>query len=200
MIAARQIAFGRGGRRLPYDAEVEYLKGTGTQYINTGIKTANDIDIKVTVDFIDSIAKQVCWFFGAEEASTKNSLAAYCIPGSSSVIFNRNKYWGYDPIGRRVIQTGISGIFDNGRKLLNTSGSLSWFGDILLFTANRGGTPNLRETKTIRISEMVILRGDVELMHLIPVRKGNVGYMYDKVSGELFGNDGTGEFIIGDDV
>jgi hypothetical protein len=34
---------------------------------------------------------------------------------------------------------------------------------------------------------------------LIPVRVGQVGYMYDKVSGQLFGNSGTGEFILGAD-
>ena len=33
----------------------------------------------------------------------------------------------------------------------------------------------------------------------IPVRVGDVGYMYDRVSGQLFGNAGTGEFIIGPD-
>jgi hypothetical protein len=34
---------------------------------------------------------------------------------------------------------------------------------------------------------------------LVPVRIGNVGYMYDKVSGKLFGNAGTGNFILGPD-
>ena len=37
----------------------------------------------------------------------------------------------------------------------------------------------------------------------IPVRVGSgssaVGYLYDRVSGELFGNAGTGEFLIGPD-
>ena len=88
----------------------------------------------------------------------------------------------------------------NEVKRITTSGSLSWFGDILLFTTNRGGAPNLRETSTIRIIEMVILRSGAELMHLIPVRKKDVGYMYDRVSGELFGNAGTGAFIIGPDA
>jgi hypothetical protein len=36
-------------------------------------------------------------------------------------------------------------------------------------------------------------------MDLIPVRIGNVGYMYDKVSGQLFENQGTGNFILGPD-
>jgi len=31
----------------------------------------------------------------------------------------------------------------------------------------------------------------------IPVKVNEIGYMYDKVSGQLFGNTGTGTFIIG---
>ena len=38
------------------------------------------------------------------------------------------------------------------------------------------------------------------LRDFIPVRVGNVGYMYDKVSGQLFGNSGTGSFILGPDT
>ena len=41
--------------------------------------------------------------------------------------------------------------------------------------------------------------GDSLLLDLIPVRKGQVGYMYDRVSGQLFGNAGTGDFILGAD-
>ena len=36
-------------------------------------------------------------------------------------------------------------------------------------------------------------------MNLIPVRVGQVGYMYDTVSGQLFENSGTGSFIVGPD-
>ena len=35
---------------------------------------------------------------------------------------------------------------------------------------------------------------------IIPVRCGTVGYMYDRVSGHLFANAGTGDFIVGADV
>jgi hypothetical protein len=33
----------------------------------------------------------------------------------------------------------------------------------------------------------------------VPVKDNGVGYMYDKVSGQLFGNAGTGSFILGND-
>jgi hypothetical protein len=39
--------------------------------------------------------------------------------------------------------------------------------------------------------------GESLLIHLIPVRVGQVGYMYDKISGQLFGNVGTGSFFLG---
>ena len=32
-----------------------------------------------------------------------------------------------------------------------------------------------------------------------PVRVGTTGYLYDSVSGNLFGNEGTGDFILGND-
>ena len=35
---------------------------------------------------------------------------------------------------------------------------------------------------------------------LIPVRVGTTGYMYGKVSGQLFGNAGSGSFILGNDI
>jgi hypothetical protein len=44
------------------------------------------------------------------------------------------------------------------------------------------------------------IKKDGALVHdFIPVRVGNVGYMYDKVSGQLFGNSGTGSFVLGPD-
>ena len=39
-----------------------------------------------------------------------------------------------------------------------------------------------------------------KLRDLIPVRKNGVGYMYDRVSGQLLGNSGTGDFVLGPDV
>jgi hypothetical protein len=39
-----------------------------------------------------------------------------------------------------------------------------------------------------KIYSSKIYEGDVLVQDLIPVRKGNVGYMYDKVSGKMFKN------------
>lgn len=58
----------------------------------------------------------------------------------------------------------------------------------------------LRCVSIIRIYDFQIYENDVLVRDFIPVRRGNIGYMYDRVSGKLFGNKGTGNFILGADV
>lgn len=45
-----------------------------------------------------------------------------------------------------------------------------------------------------------ITQGSELIMDFIPVRVGQIGYMYDKISHKLFGNSGTGDFILGPDI
>ena len=44
-----------------------------------------------------------------------------------------------------------------------------------------------------------IIVDGVLVRDFIPVRVGQIGYLYDKVSGELFGNQGSGNFTLGPD-
>ena len=55
---------------------------------------------------------------------------------------------------------------------------------------------NIAKGRVWSFSTSGAVGGDVDL---IPVRVGQVGYMYDKVSGQLFGNVGTGDFGLGPD-
>ena len=69
---------------------------------------------------------------------------------------------------------------------------------VILFGLNNIGTPD-PSLGICLIGGWTAYNNGVKVMELIPVRKDGVGYMYDKVSGELFGNDGTGIFGIGPD-
>ena len=51
-----------------------------------------------------------------------------------------------------------------------------------------------------RINRYSVTRDGAKILDFIPVRKGTVGYLYDRVSGALFGNAGTGDFVLGPDV
>ena len=61
---------------------------------------------------------------------------------------------------------------------------------------------NITYNGRCRISYLQIINTSTDeiVLDLIPVRVGNVGHMYDRVSGKLFGNAGTGDFAVGDDV
>ena len=50
-----------------------------------------------------------------------------------------------------------------------------------------------------RVSLLRIYSNGVLVRDFIPVRKGTVGYLYDRVSGKLFGNAGSGDFVLGQD-
>ena len=58
------------------------------------------------------------------------------------------------------------------------------------------GKKNLART---RIMKFESIRNGEKVADIIAVRKDGVGYMYDRVSGQLFGNAGTGAFVIGPD-
>lgn len=51
----------------------------------------------------------------------------------------------------------------------------------------------------IRIYATKMYNGTLLVRDFIPVKMNGIGYMYDKVSGQLFGNSGTGNFILGPD-
>ena len=52
----------------------------------------------------------------------------------------------------------------------------------------------------MRIYSCKIYDGNTLVRDFIPVRRGTTGYLYDRVSKRLFGNQGTGDFVLGPDV
>ena len=51
----------------------------------------------------------------------------------------------------------------------------------------------------IKICRIKIKVGNDTIFDLIPVRVGTTGYMYNKLTGTLYGNAGTGDFTLGPD-
>ena len=69
---------------------------------------------------------------------------------------------------------------------------------LFLFGTNRGTIIDSALSGT-RIYSFELSLGSETILDFIPVRKGTFGYMYDRVSGQFFGNEGTGYFVIGPD-
>lgn len=193
-------------KQSPYDAEVEYLQGNGAQYIDTGIVPDADTGLEVvgfgvnTDNFMaglkDTARGNTRWAIG----NTGNNKYYYGYGGSSSAVsleenvvamvklnYLNSKYFevskadGSTPSSRSLPTLGF--VPQNQIRLFGSSGVVASY-----------------TTWAGKIYGAKISQGSDVVMDLIPVRKGTTGYMYDRVSGQLFGNDGTGSFILGNDI
>lgn len=179
---------------LPYDAEVEYLESTGTQFIYTGYTKSQcpyfSLDVQPLITNVDS------GMFGA-----------YTDGYSVQQLRGRWRWfeggWTLTDIPVDITRTtnitkNANGWFVDGEITKTSSGTI---GDLslVLFGVNIHNT-STGAAKSLRVNQLSLFDKNSSLVaDFIPIRKGNIGYMYDRVSGQLFGNAGTGEFIIGPD-
>ena len=188
----------------PYDAEIEYLESSGTQYIQLAcnVSTGTYFAVGGVIIPIYTSRHQDYGVFGAEpyrqftaafyaKNDTSNSITYTSIFGENGA----SGGWG----GK--IGTEVSFELSTTEKVVNgvhTSISRPLNKDITAFRIF-GGYQNTNRYP-IRIKSFYIKKGNDTLYNLIPVRIGQVGYMYDKISKQLFGNAGTSNFILGPDV
>lgn len=187
-----------GGREIIYDAEIEYLeKVSGTNcLINLG--TNADAIFEITAQ-ATTITNSSMTLINRHTASTGGSW--FGVP----VV--KNRCWGlavtkgaYSSVSS-LNKTNITVDFTvnpvvgtiNGSTFSRSKGfsNMNWY----LFGAANYSYPFIG-----RLYSLKAYIGDKLTFDLIPVRVGNVGYMYDKVSNKLFGNNGSGNFILGKDV
>lgn len=184
------------GTSIPY-TQVEYLQSSGTQYINLGIKPKSNELIEIKFQYVGAQSTMVIgcrtsgtagkFTVGSGTSGTKIYVALGSGANTNLLDLDQNTH-------SIVINTSENFAFaDDGTKT-----SLGKFSannlNIYLFAANQNGTVSYQATA--RIMEVRIgIR-----MWLVPVRDGQTGYMYDKISKELYGNVGTGSFTYGDDV
>lgn len=184
----------------PYDAEVEYLQGDGYSHIDTGMKASGILHIKIyLVDFFSSATGS--WPFGGRNAYNNNAYGMFIATDSKKLIvaYNGstlpfNSYSSYPPSCWVEMKSGSIKVGDTTHTFTAKSFKSSY--TVILFGLNNGGT---LIRSTCKIGRTFLYDGTT-VLDLIPVRVGQVGYMYDKISGQLIGNAGTGSFILGPDV
>lgn len=208
-IANREGFAAAAKKRLPYDAEVEYLQSSGTQWINTGVvpntatgcsirfgRYASSVTTYVPIGSRTSGGNDRWWI---NPNSTANGLAVFFGRGAA---YQQNWPHALDTMYTATMNFQGNGLFTFNAQSVRAQGSLTGACPIWLFGANVSGSLSLSPSG-IRIAYSKLTQGSVIVRDYIPVRVGSgssaVGYMYDKVSGTLFGNAGTGSFTIGPD-
>ena len=205
-----------GGTYAPDYTQLEYIKGTGTQYIDTNFvptdKTRSEIEISFTNDTYTVVpggnrffgtgnhglnfggdsyqAYQVFpWLCGSNCTTRSVQIDRNLKTTRQTVILDaKNKRFSYGTVNQSLASQTIQAPTD----------------PIYLFAYNRGANgPNIyRNNGGMFMYEARIYNDDELVRHMIPVRRNsdNVLGMYDFVTGDFFENAGTGDFIAGSEV
>ncbi len=194
-------------KRLPkyYDSQIEYLESTGTQYIDTKyIPTGDDIKIEGKFYLGSYTSIYGAWFaaYSGEDAEGyriiryENSNDTICYNcGAKTQVSGLARaltytIYNYELTIDKLILNNDTIIHDR-RELTNVKNTAN----LCLFARSDG------ERKVIgRHYYFKIYKNNILILDLIPVRIGNIGYMYDKISNKIFENQGTGDFILGPDI
>lgn len=192
MNVSRRRYMGAKGGSIPYQ-RIEYLESTGTQYIITNF-VPNQDNVRVAVDaektasggdnMLVHVANAIGYYFNLNWYS---QTAYFRFRGDSKTISAH--------VGRHLFELGSTSKVDSSSASMG--GSLTLVGNTTAMWIGRSAGGSYFKGKIYSVQAYY---GDTLVLDLIPVRIGQVGYLYDTVSEELFGNAGTGDFILGPDI
>ena len=204
MLGARTAAW--SGKSLPYDAEVEYLESTGKEWIDTGVIPV--VGYTYNIRFQSTGIVEHGYLFGVnwkdDDGVTKflglrrfqaqarfQALGFYIgnVPYEEGLDYDIVINGGNNGT-QNIFKLSDGRSFSINGQITNTPTSPMY----LLAVNNLYGAAYKNK---VHLYSFSIEKSGDKIMDLIPVRKRSIGYMYDRVSGKLFGNQGTGAFIIG---
>lgn len=182
----------------PYDAEIEYLQANGEQWIDTDI-IVNDTDtITSSVYFLSKSGDN--FVFGQMPSSTGGGLweelygnSTWYVRFGSSLSAHTSSSAAINTKFTLVLKKNSFSV--NGTNKLQPNYTSMPNACLRLF---RNGANTSYGNLRLYYLYITDANGNKRL-DLIPVRVGSVGYMYDKVSGKLLGNGGSGSFTLGTD-
>ena len=187
----------------PIYTELEYIQSTGTEWINTGIyPTDSTIKIEVKIAYNSTTTGQLMgagtsgserFNFGIESNRFRFGFGGSWFDANSEVLQAdiEPHIWVLDA----NTKTGsIDGVIATTTNTYNPSGSRA----VVLFAR---GTSTVAESGNRTKGKMYWVKiwdkGKL-VRYFIPVLDvGGIPCMYDKISGEFFYNNGTGEFLYG---
>lgn len=207
------------GKALPYDAKVEWLEeGPGGSFIQTDIPTTKNTSCAVSSEVVNATKMDgggiCCVIYGLGLSWNFYSYGLFYLTQAGQKQRGKVNFHGHNTVLSDVLQTDDPVRFDvsisaNGSdNVIVSCGSFSSSASIknikdsgrFVLLWNRNNSSLAKQ----RLVEVVFMVDNAILGSFIPVRFTNEdgvseGAMYDKVSGQLYRNAGTGAFIIGPD-
>lgn len=192
-----------GNNKLPYDAEIEYLEsGDGYCIISTDtILTGydNTIYAKFLIKGYTSEASTYANVWGCYAGEAYNTYRVIRGGSNSSIgVYNgRRASNGYT--GQALALNTVCNLTLNPNNY-NINGTTKNYANSNKGTENTAFFKPIQNWAKLRVYYFKVKKENTVILDLIPVRVGQVGYIYDKISGQLFGNSGTGNLILGNDI
>ncbi len=183
--------------------ELEWIKSSGTQYIDTGYKATSE-NYRIQCKFyFDTLVNSTVPFGGGSSTDIisvllRNNTQFHFYVGSGSVSatdFNVAKNVEYEM--ECLAKNGTFTVTVNGTKYSGSySGSINKDYSLAIFGNNASGT--VGQLASMRYSAFQIYDNDVLVRDFVPCKNpsGAVG-LYDEVSGAFYANKGTGSFAAG---
>ena len=197
-------------KKRPYYCEVEYLESTGTQYIDTGFSIKQE-NTTVSLSFMPTVE----WSTGVKNMGVAGSQTYnysnwfslsyknidYYI-GSTPTIFSKQAIVNQINYAELSAVNGTSTLIFNGDVSTSSySGTTISNSNIYLFDYSHGNSPSSPDMFIGRIYRANIKNGSTVVRDFIPVLDWDyVPCLYDKVSGQLFYNQGSGDFLYGREI
>lgn len=189
---------------LPYDAEIEYLQSTGTQYIDTGISMSTSLKTEMKAQYTSTSGSTSMALIGAFDTGTTFAVPVGLQGNGGKLYVQIGSGYALSNATQSALHTFTSWVSENAMYLdvdgitVSKSGISSFSTrPLYLFARNNAGTAgNIASAKMYYCK---LWSGTTLVFDAIPVRVGTTGYMYDRVGGQLFGNSGSGNFTLGND-
>ena len=212
---------------LPYDAEVEYLQSTGTQYIDTGVAARRNLLVTCRFVFRDlqpvanvytavlGARRSRTWFILSERGNNATVVKSELWVGAASAYGRYEPTVYLDDTSWHTVSicttegSGKAYVEVEGFSSINSKTASSSFDGVAInlyaFAINNGSGAEQHSKCSISGLSIYDTTTNVSLADFMPVRFTNElgqseGAMYDRVGGQLFRNAGTGAFQYGNDV
>ena len=187
--------------------QVEYIQGTGTQYIDIGSKMYNNSEIELCFSF--DVIQQDCSIFGSRDSATVNNFEiASSYPAFPLYLdfgnYNTSRATYNNPVINTkyicTISKSLRAVYDENRTLLARNTTLISADNVTRLYARIFDTAGGFSTNKLKgkVYYCKIWEDGVLVRNMIPcINQSNVAGMYDTVNGGMYTNAGTGTFNVG---
>ena len=183
---------------------IEYLESDGSQWIDTGINGQSGLVINAKFWMQRDDTNGVTFFFGCYvNASTTNRfyVGAGNRAGAGPIVqfgYNDNQLLDANEDNDFIIALNNNEALINGEEYSATASTFDNGLHMHVFGAKRSATHTVIN-RTMRMKSFSVSKDGVMLCDYVPVRVGNVGCVFDRVSGQFIYGSGTGNFVCGPD-